>query len=248
MSYGFMYLVRRMSIFVTAFLIFGEVIAETAAGVDATIGIVKSPEATGRVEAAKSLADSWPKSLPTLTEQIDSYYQTGAGPPYEDEDIPTLVVLTDVVRTIVVNKKGGIQAFRKVDTDNTIKLLTWASRGPHRSLRLNATYILANVVDNTNLCIILDHLRDPELGPNGMVNLLQVAISVASYAYKENVEATMATVDILSPRVANTGSGKIDILVDILSRRVGKSKNAEVLLPPALWLYCRDYNYAATSP
>jgi hypothetical protein len=220
--------------------------------VQPAIDIAKSPEkeAQARVDAMALLTERWKDSLPILIQNIDAYYRADSDP--AAEDVAGLLPLTDLAVTIVLNKDGAIEDFRQSDTDKTIKLLAWATRGPqtieqNRNLRFNAAYILASVVDNSNLCIILDHLRDPELGPNGLVNLLQVAMGTARSAYKENAEATLATVDILRPRVAEGGPGKIAVLVESLGASAMLSPNAETPLPFDAQ-YCRGYDYEATPP
>jgi len=226
-----------------------EAAADTPAWVQASIEVAKSPDssAQARVDAARSLTDAWHDSLRALIQNVDGYYRTDTARPYTSEDIGNLVPLTDIIVTVVVNKDGGVQLFRKLETEKTIKVLAWATRGSdnsasERSLRFNSAYILANVVGNSNLCIILDHLRDPDLGPNGMINLLQVAAVVAGHAYKENLEAIRGTVAILRPRVADAGSGKIAILVATLSQLAESSPNSDMPLPDES-SYCRAYQY-----
>ena len=229
-------------------------LAQAPDWIQPAIDAAKSPErdAQTRVDAVAKLVDGWKDSLPVLIQNIDAYYRSDVGSPYTQDDVASLLPLTDIVVSIVLNKDGAVQAFRNADTDKTIKILAWATRGDptveqSRNLRFNASYILASVVDNSNLCIVLDHLRDPELGPIGTINLLQVATGAAGYAYQENAAATLRTVDILRPRVAQGGLGKAAILVESLAGSTRMSPNAETPLPSDA-SYCQDYDYEAMPP
>src|SRR5262249_32841647 len=112
----------------------------------------------------------------------------------------------------------------------------WASRSANRNTRLNATYILASVADNTNLCIVLDHLRDPDLSADGRVNLLQVAKTVAPYAYSDNVEQILAvTTDLKKLRAApNENLTLTKALLGDLETRAKESINFNIGLPDEL--------------
>jgi hypothetical protein len=227
---------------------------ETADWIQPAINTVKSPkqEAQARVDAVALLTENWKESLPAIVENIDAYYRAEGIQPYTQDDVAGLLPLTDLAVKIILTKDGAIGTFRESDTANTIKLLTWAARDPenieqNRNLRFNATYILAGVVDNSSLCIVLDHLRDAKLNPNGKVNLLQVAASAARFAYKENVKAALETVDIMSPRVNENPTPKSVVLLKALAGNATASPNAEMPLPFEA-TYCRDYDYAATPP
>jgi hypothetical protein len=210
------------------------------------IDISKSPETDmgERRSAARSLTDDWKQSLPGLIQQVDAYYRPDLTPPYREDDVPSLVALTDVFRTIIVNKDGAIQAFREADTDKTIRLLSWAARGPFANLRFNATYILASVVDNSNVCIVLQHLRDPTISPEGQDNLVQIVLAVADYAYKENAQAIEDTVRLLTNR--NAPAGKSGIRLVQLDQSARQSANADVPIPPGTPdSMCKNFDYNA---
>ncbi len=225
-------------IFVTALLYSTSTGAATLESVQEKIDIAVSPDksAEARVEAANSMTEGWPDSVPVLMQNIDAYYQSSEGRPYSEDAAAKLVPLTDLLVTIVVNKDGSAQKFRETDTDKTVDLLAWAARGDDRDLRFNSSYILAKVVDNSNLCIILHHLRDPSIGYSGRINLLQIAIPAASNAYRENVEATKETVDKLRDRV----EGKDAMLLNFLDQNAAASKNANQPLPSES--YCAQYD------
>jgi hypothetical protein len=179
--------------------------------IDIAISPSKSSEA--RVAAAKSVTEGWQESLPTLIRNIEAYYEPGEGKPYSDEAMTKLVPLTDLLVTIVVNKDGAVQRFRETDTAKTIDLLAWAAGSGDRSLRFNASYILFQVVDDDNLCIILHRLRDPKLGYSGRNNLLRIAIAGASAATLHNVKAAYET----AVKLKHVTEGKSAILASTLA-------------------------------
>jgi hypothetical protein len=51
-----------------------------------------------------------------------------------------------------------------------------------------STLILANVIDNTTVCVPIDHLYDPSISINGRANLLSVVSVVAPWAYRQKYD------------------------------------------------------------
>ncbi len=189
--------------------------------------IKKAP--TASASAAAKLIDNWQTSLVPLVTEIGTYNvpitpdQTGA--------LQQLEGLTDVLRSIIVNQDGATRLFRTKANGNkqAIKNLIWAAQSDDKALRINATYVLANVADNTNMCLILDQLVDPKLTPDGRINLLQVVQVVASYAYKQNVTSTKATVQKIQADLARdrTGNARTLAIADDVLTRLDKSKNKD---------------------
>lgn len=201
---------------------------------------LKSPSGGDRLNAANALTANWQASLPGIVAALDAALIEGRVPPYSEADAEALLPLTDVARTIVVNIDGGIVAFRELNSEKTIRLLAWLARSGNQALRLNATFILANVLDNGYLCLVLRHLRDPGISENGIVNLLQVAASVASYANQENAQAIEATLQSLEGRLPGPKSREI---AQDLAKRVSSSRQRNAPLPPGS--FCRTYSYNA---
>ena len=85
-----------------------------------------------------------------------------------------------------VSSDNDIEAFRCQDSLDTIRKLIAFARIDERTIRVNASLLLANVVDNTTLCGVLEELYDPALNDNTRYNLWQVVLVVAGYARKEN--------------------------------------------------------------
>jgi hypothetical protein len=221
--------------------------SDPSVAIDRAIAQIVSDEAKDQLSAAKLLIGQWSLAMPALIDVIDRTDRTVDGRPYFDTDVSTLVRITDVLRAIVVNEKGGISEFRDNDTPATARVLAWASRDPDRNLRLNATTVLANTADNTNLCIVLHHLRDKDISPDGLANLTQVASAVASYAYQENVRSTRTTIRLLRNRLDEKEFAKTLSFVDILEGSVDNSSNARTPLPQsAEFDLCRDYDFNQT--
>ncbi len=211
--------------------------------VQTKIDIIKSPDAPGRVEAAQALIDGWQDSLPVLLQNTDRYWRTDSQP-YLRSDVPVLITLTEVVRTIIVNQKGAFKTFVEIEKDNdnkTVKLAAWASGDPDRNLRINATYILLYGIENSNVCVVLDDLRNPDFSDEGLHNLLQAAIAFAVRLYKENYEETIRTVEFLEqkPRFRTFPLRNIlDQLAGVAQNSLNKDKS---LRDPPPSPYCLDY-------
>jgi hypothetical protein len=64
------------------------------------------------------------------------------------------------------NLDGFIKTFRDNRTITSISILTYGARSETYEVRSNSLLILANVIDNTTVCVPLNHLWDPEIGPS----------------------------------------------------------------------------------
>ena len=101
---------------------------------------------------------------------------------------PDLLKATKAIRIILDdNKEGAIGYFRGIDNLDIISVLTYAARSRDADVRVNATLVLGNVVDNSSLCVPMDHLYDQAIDDNGRANLLAVVSVVAGYAQGDNV-------------------------------------------------------------
>jgi len=215
----------------------------------AAIQTLRSPVASDRVPAASFLLENWQRALDDLIAELRTLDRGKPDSAPSESELASLIPLTDVLRSIVLNQTGAVQAFREQDDERSIRTLIWASRSPNRNLRINATYVLASVADNTNLCMVLDHLRDRNLNADGRVNLLQVAITVAPYAYEENVIHVVNAVADLKKLMAGTKenlSMTTQLLGD-LEARAKDSINAKSKLPASL-PGCKDYSPVFARP
>jgi len=82
----------------------------------------------------------------------------------------------------------AIDYFRERDDVNLIRLLADFAGWDNRDVRINASLILANVVDNRTLCAVIDRLQTKPVSDNTRVNLLQIVSLVAARALPENRE------------------------------------------------------------
>jgi len=203
-----------------------------------TLGVqaLRSSDSTVRASAAKLLLANWQGSLTDLVEAVNGFDGKHSSDDLSKEDLDFFTRVTDVLRSIVVNNPPSIQRFRELDSAKTSRPLIWAARSSHRDLRVNSTFILANVADNTNVCIILHHLHEKDISADGIVNLLQVVIAVSSYVYKENFQEAKRTLDELSKNLETRKEafGRTIALIAELSKRLDVSINKDEPLPIAL--------------
>jgi hypothetical protein len=148
-----------------------------------------------------------------------------------------------------------IRTFRENASADVISVLSFGARGDSYEVRSNSLLILANAIDNTTLCVPLDHLWDPDIGKldngkdysvRGRANLLGVASVVAPWAYRENYDNikrvrdyTYGKIDKSDPNLKQT----VDILNNLQSRLDSQTDktNKSVFLPPNLKQKCTNY-------
>jgi hypothetical protein len=100
----------------------------------------------------------------------------------------------------------AIDEFRDDDDLAVIETLVDMAALDDRGIRINATLILANVVDNTTLCALIDRLLAGNLSDNARYNLLQVVKVVASYARQENRAWIQAALEQTRVQIGNSES------------------------------------------
>lgn len=102
---------------------------------------------------------------------------------------PLLVALNDRVRS-----QADIEAFRcRDDLQIVLKLISFA-KSDERALRVNASLLLANVVDNTTLCGVLNELLTHGANDSAQYNFWQIVLVVTGYARVENKKWIAATI------------------------------------------------------
>ena len=145
-----------------------------------------------------------------------------------------------------------IATFRDYNDLSITTVLTFAARGDDYNARVNSLLILANVIDNTTICVPLDHLYDRDITMNGRANLLGVVSVVAPWAYLENynniskVEAyTSNTLPKDDPDLNHT----YQILGNIRNRLKSQTEasNRGAHLPPDLQR-CKSYKPRWATP
>jgi hypothetical protein len=165
--------------------------------------------ADSKLSVARDLVAGWRSTLPVLMANVR---KLPAGPvsAWQQSDRDFAARLLEVIQTILASTNQGIQLFRQCRDDVIIKRTVWPARDEDDSttlLRIRAANILANVVDNTDVCFVLHHLRDKSIGVKGRANLLAVTLAMSGYAYKENAKAIQDTLNIVNdnlPRGTNS--------------------------------------------
>ncbi|MBX3575317.1 MAG: hypothetical protein KF694_23465 [Mesorhizobium sp.] len=108
-----------------------------------------------------------------------------------------LLRITGAIRSILTTRgTSAIREFRAADDLATTSVLAFAARSAEAGLRVNATLVLADVIDDSTVCVPIDHLYDPSLaategGTSGRINLIGVISVVAPWAYRptyQNIE------------------------------------------------------------
>lgn len=160
-----------------------------------------------------------------------------------------LVAITDVLRTMVVERFEAVRAIRleirNMDRRRVLAPLVAGAGSGYRSLRINATVILASVVDNGTVCLVLQQLRNGARNAPEKINLVQVVSSMAGYAFRETVEATAQMVQ----KVRGEQSGfspedwrRIAVHLDEVEQGMSASINKDHSLPPTE-AFCKDFDY-----
>lgn len=92
--------------------------------------------------------------------------------------------------------KGGTDAIaqmRQADSLAIVDLLAYGAKSTDYDTRANSTNLLTNIIDNSTVCVVMDHLADPALaasedGFKGRAALLATVSVVAPWATKSNYE------------------------------------------------------------
>jgi hypothetical protein len=196
----------------------------------------------------KLLAD-WTTALPCLIKAIEQEKDGVKSPEIDLEVRAKLLRTTGAIRTIMANNnsddalKSLIGKFRSLDNLDVMTVLSFGARSNDYNLRLNSILILANVIDNTTVCVPIDHLYAPDISVNGRANLLGVVSVVAPWAYKENYNNIERARQSISVKTAGNSELKQtnDILQNIQTRLAANSENKNNPLPGSLGRNCRNY-------
>jgi hypothetical protein len=163
--------------------------------------------------------------------------QDGVGPSTAPPDQPTVSALNRLNGWL---KTGDdVRTFRDWNRDDdVVQALIPLAAGSYSETRLPATFILGNVVDNTNVCRVLDYLKtNQQIEPNGRYNLLQVVLQVSEYAFDDNAMWINGTVSDLEKQLAGQpDTGRTLALLESIKaqlqkRSLGKADRLETLSP-----------------
>lgn len=175
------------------------------------------------------LLSNWQNAVPCIVRYLRTLQNTITSPNIENSDVlPRFLRATGAVRIIMANNTDPkalsaiIKAFREANDLPVTTVLTFAARSDDYNARLNSMLILANVIDNTTVCVPLDHLYDPNITVNGRANLLSIVSVVAPWAYFENWTNIKATIGVMesNPAIMNDArySQTREILQNVKSR------------------------------
>ena len=81
---------------------------------------------------------------------------------------------------------SNIEEFRRDDDQKVISRLAFLASVDDAGLRYNAASILANVTDNTTLCVVLEKILDRNIDLAARFNLLQTVKVVSTFSTRDN--------------------------------------------------------------
>lgn len=109
--------------------------------------------------------------------------------PRQTGDYAAMVQALNVLNAInaSINTSDDIRAVRNWTRDDAlVEALIPFAAGTFAETRIPATLILGNVVDNTNVCLVLAYIEaDQAITADGRYNLLQVVRQVSYYAFDD---------------------------------------------------------------
>jgi hypothetical protein len=156
------------------------------------VKLLGSSKPEDRVAASVRIMANAKEAMPALLAAVASYDDMSMQNSNDDR-LLAFVAVTDVLRSIVLRDYSIVVAARtevkRRDHARIFHPLIAAAGGELRSVRVNATLILASIVDNGTVCLVLDQLRSDSRNAPEKVNLVQVLLAMASYAFRENVQA-----------------------------------------------------------
>jgi hypothetical protein len=104
---------------------------------------------------------------------------------------------------LLISTPTNITAFRLNDNQSTIGKLVKISEIDDRSIRISASLILANVVDNTTVCVVLDRLLNhSDINDDLRFNLVQIVrVASRNTTYAENYKWITAAIEHLRNQI-----------------------------------------------
>lgn len=160
-----------------------------------------SGDATSRSTVVAAIPDQYlvntAVAIPCLVKAIANLRTEIVSPSLSETSKARLLRATGGLRTIFSNAQAdelrkAVALFRDNDNRDVVNVLSFGVRSSDYNTRLNALLILGNIIDNTTVCVPVDHLYDPAIlgddvgSTKGRANLLGIISVVAPWAYKEN--------------------------------------------------------------
>jgi hypothetical protein len=206
--------------------------------VAAAIDALDATDREARTKAVEYLESRPGEAIPALIAEVNSHLATEGG---GLQDAARLSDLVRVLRSILVGQPDAATVFRASDDLATVRVLAWAAREGGTQLAVDATVVLASVIDNSGLCVIAHHLGDRTITEGGLTNLAQVAASVDPY--RENAEALIAVADRIDASRFE-GGNRLENLIDSVRATALTSPMRFQPLPPEEQA-CVGYDYSA---
>lgn len=189
----------------------------------------------------------WQTAIPCLIQIIANRKSSIAAP-------ADVLAQNDVLRAakalrVILDENGqaSITYFRTKDNLDVITVLAFAARSNNFDFRVNATLVLGNVVDNSTLCVTLDHLYAPDLQANGRTNLLAVAVGVINYAVDDNLRNIGQAVSDLDGQIPENMPDTRRLIQTAKDRLAKRATASQAELNPGnkndLLKACRDYRF-----
>lgn len=180
--------------------------------------------ARGRPSISSDVAvGNWQDSAACLFRYLNS---VEASAPLSVETISRLRVVSGILRSMIeLNPKDFRAVFESNSTYRSTRMLVLAASSSEQVLRLNASFVLANIVNPSITCVIVDHLSDPDLprsesGRNGRANLLGILRAMANWAdpyTRALMREALAATDNQIRIEANVETAK-SLIVDVQKR------------------------------
>lgn len=121
-------------------------------------------------------------------------------------DFGSLLTLLEGLRE-ALSVPENITAFRAADDRIAVTQLVSIAQAENAGLRFNAASILANVTDNSTLCVILDKVIDRGTDIGARYNLLQTVKVVSTFANRDNSYWIRSAVD----QIRNSSESRSDV-------------------------------------
>ena len=121
----------------------------------------------------------------------------------------------------------AINEIRKFDDTSIASMLAFGATSEDRPTRLNAGLLLVNVVDNSTVCVVMDHLADPALAAgtdvayNGRMNLISVVSVVAPWATQSNYKNMRRLIPYMRDQLSKEKDmSRTSALLDLFEQRL----------------------------
>lgn len=158
-------------------------------------------------------------------------YTSGASSPTPDARAKLLTELS-----VATEDRSSIDRIRKADSVAAVigsSLILGNTDDP--IARKAASLVIINLVDNTTICLVTDHLRrNNGLNASFQLNLLQAIRLVGSYAYRENVTDVVGTIDDVERRLPTDADQGRRLVASIRETLAKNTENGTSAIPAAL--------------